>query len=334
MRIASVHGPTNEPAWQGVTVIEVNGLPLWKAVRNVLRAAGTHDAVILNGAARWPSRYRDFIAALIIARWRRPPVVVFNEAIWDFTVQPLQRLLRGHDALLRRLTRGIVKAFDGDHVVYCALAQDEKATFSERFDVPHERIVATYYPYTLFVDWTTSDGGYVFAGGDSRRDYSTVLEAARQMPDRRFVIATRLSLENVPANVDARATSPEEFVQLQSGAGAVVVALDASARCSAGQQSYLNAMLQGKPTVVTDAVGVREYVEDGVDGWVVAPDPAALRGQLEWIFDPRNRAEVEAVCERAPKVVLGRFNPEQYWWEIRRAAEAASRRLQSARTAA
>jgi glycosyltransferase involved in cell wall biosynthesis len=310
-----------------VTVIEVNGLPVWKAVRNVVRAARTHDALILNGAARWPWRYRDFIAALIIARRRRPPAVVFNDAIWDFTVRPLQRLFRGRDGLLRALTRGIVKAFDGDHVVYCALAEDEKATFSERFDVPPERVVVTYYPYTLFVEWNATDGDYVFAGGDSRRDYSTVLEAARLMPERKFVIATRLKLEDVPPNVDARATSPEEFVDLQAGAGAVVVALDASARCSAGQQSYLNAMLQAKPTVVTDAVGVREYVDDGVDAWVVPPDGAALRDRLEWILDERNRAAVDAVREQAPKVVLGRFNPEQYWWAIRRAAEAAAARI-------
>jgi glycosyltransferase involved in cell wall biosynthesis len=328
MKIASTMAALNEPAWRDVTVIDVQGVPVWKAVRNVIRAARSHDALVLSGAARWPVRYRDFIAALILARRRNPPAVVFNEAIWDYTVQPLQGLLGGRvDRLLRVLMRAFVKAFDGEHVTYCALAEAEKRTFSERFGIPTERVIVTYYPYTLFAEWHASDGDYVFAGGDSRRDYGPVLEAARQMPERRFVIATRLSLSDVPANVTARATSPEEFVELQSGAGAVIVALDPSVRCSAGQQSYLNAMLQGKPTLVTDAVGVREYIDDGVDGWVVAAEAHAIRERLEWIFDERNRASVAAVREQAPKTVLGRFNPEQYWWAIRRAAEATAPRI-------
>jgi glycosyltransferase involved in cell wall biosynthesis len=325
-RIASVHAPTNEPAWQGVTVIDVIGSPVWVAVRSIVRAARRNDVLILNGAARFPWRYRDFIAALLIARMRRPPAIVFTEATWDWTIQPLERLRGRGGGALRALTRGTLRAFDGPHVVYCVLSDAERETFRARFGVPEDRVVVTPFPYTLFDALPTTDDGYVFAGGDSRRDYAPLLAAARGL-DRRFVIATRLELDGVPSNVEARGTSPEEFAALQSAAGAVVVALDPRSRCSAGQQSFLNAMLQGKPTVVIDALGVREYVEHGVDGWVVPPhDPQALRARLEWIFDERNRDAVSEVTRRGPEVVLGRFSPEQYWWAVRRAAEAAARR--------
>jgi glycosyltransferase involved in cell wall biosynthesis len=321
-----VHAPTNEPAWQGVSVIDVIGAPVWVAVWRIVRAARRNDVLILNGAARFPWRYRDFIAALVIARMRRPPAVLFTEATWDWTIQPLERLKGRAGGALRALMRGALRAFDGPHVVYCVLSDAERETFRARFGVPEERVVVTRFPYTLFDAPPTTDGGYVFAGGDSRRDYAPVLAAARGM-DRRFVIATRLKMDAVPPNVEARGTSPEEFAELQSAAGAVVVALDPRSRCSAGQQSFLNAMLQAKPTVVIDALGVREYVEDGVDGWVVPPDdPEALRARLEWIFEDGNRDAVAQVVKRGPEVVLGRFNPEQYWWAVRRAAEAAVRR--------
>jgi len=307
-------------------VIDVADVPVWVAVRRIVAAARANDVLILNGAARFPWRYRDFIAALAMARMRRPPAIVFTEATWDWTIRPLERLMGRGTTLLRALTRATLRAFDGPHVVYCVLSDAERATFRDRFAVPDERVVVTRFPYTLFDAPPTTDGDYVFTGGDSRRDYTPVLEAARRM-SRRFVMASRVKLEDVPPNVEARATTAEEFVRLQSAAGAVVVALDPRARCSAGQQSFLNAMLQGKPTVVVDALGVREYVDDGVAAWVVpADDPAALRARLEWIFDERNRDAVAAVAGRGPEVVLGRFNPEQYWWAVRHAAEAAAAR--------
>jgi glycosyltransferase involved in cell wall biosynthesis len=71
--------------------------------------------------------------------------------------------------------------------------------------------------------------------------------------------------------------------------------------------------------VVTDALGVRDYVEDRRTGLIVPPgDAAALRAALGWLLDPANAGEVRAIGERGRAVALERFGPEQY---VRRLVE-------------
>ena len=46
---------------------------------------------------------------------------------------------------------------------------------------------------------------------------------------------------------------------------------------SSGQTTYINAMARAKAIVVTDAPGVRDYIQDSETGLIVAPgDPDAM----------------------------------------------------------
>ena len=69
-------------------------------------------------------------------------------------------------------------------------------------------------------------------------------------------------------------------------------------------------MVLGKPVVVTDALGVRDYVEDRRTGLIVPPgDPAAMRAALDWLLDPANASEVRAMGERARAVASSASGP-------------------------
>jgi glycosyltransferase involved in cell wall biosynthesis len=55
---------------------------------------------------------------------------------------------------------------------------------------------------------------------------------------------------------------------------------------SGGQQTFLNSMWMGKPTIVTDPEGACDYIEDGVDGVLVpAGDAPALRAAILELLD-------------------------------------------------
>jgi len=55
----------------------------------------------------------------------------------------------------------------------------------------------------------------------------------------------------------------------------------------------LEAFFAGKPVVTTtDAGGVLEFVEDGATGFVVEPEPAAIAGRIDDLFEDRS------LCER------------------------------------
>jgi glycosyltransferase involved in cell wall biosynthesis len=106
----------------------------------------------------------------------------------------------------------------------------------------------------------------------------------------------------------------------------MVVPLRPAAR-SAGQQTYLSAMLAGKPLIVTDAPGVRDYVVPGQTALVVENEPEALRAAITWVLDPANKAEVQLMTDRARRSVEEQYLARHYFarlWETA-TQEAANR---------
>lgn len=64
----------------------------------------------------------------------------------------------------------------------------------------------------------------------------------------------------------------------------------------------VEAMRAGLPVIITSAVGAKDVVDDGQQGWIVPPrDPAALRDRLAWMKDhPAERAAMgQAALQRA-----------------------------------
>ena len=133
----------------------------------------------------------------------------------------------------------------------------------------------------------------MFAGGNSYRDYDLLVKAVEGLDVPVRVASSWRPSQPLPANVQVASLPQDEYNRTMLGAGLMVVPLRPAAR-SAGQQTYLSAMLAGKPLIVTDAPGVRDYVVPGQTALVVEPDPEALRAAITWVLDPANKAEVRA----------------------------------------
>jgi glycosyltransferase involved in cell wall biosynthesis len=272
----------------------------------VIRASSRYDAVLLDGSVGARELYSDlFIAAAIRRRTRR---VVISDATWKLGGS-LDRVA---------MTAGL-RAVDSPRTIYCVLSSEETDTFPRTWRVDPSRVVFTPFCYTLTEEdlaAPTSDDGGIFAGGDSMRDYGTLLEAAAALPARVTIASATLRAGEVPPGVLARSVGHAEFNRLLRAASVVVVPLRAAER-SAGQQTYLNAMAIGKLVVVTDTPGVRDYVEDGVTGLVVPPrDPHALASALSWALDPRNATEAAAIATRARDAARTTFSPDAYFQRV------------------
>jgi len=256
---------------------------------------------VLNGSVR-----ADQMAAALVARRRRPPAVVLADATWK----------RGEGGLERRARSAAVRALDHRSAHYCVLSRAEAEAFPAIWGVQPERVHVTPFHWVLeeaeVADPPPRAGG-VFAGGDSLRDYGALIEAADGLGADVTIASRAPAPPHLAANVAMRPLSPDVYAERFRSATVVVVPLEAHTNRSAGQQTYLNAMVLAKPVIVTDALGVREYVEDGRTGLVVPPDhPGALRGALDWVLDPANASEVSALGERARQTALERFGPDRY----------------------
>jgi glycosyltransferase involved in cell wall biosynthesis len=294
-------------AWADrVDVLERRGLSPSRLVREIVRRSRGYETVVLDG-----SEHYDQVAAALIVRRRPRPRIVLTDATWS----------RGGSRLGRWARRLGIRAIDSPRVTYCVLSSEEMEAFPSTWGVDPERVAFTPFCVTLKDDDlaqpTSTDGG-VFAGGDSRRDYDTLLEAARRT-SAPVTIATGL-LEgrgDIPPNVHAGRVPHERFVELLRHAAVVVVPFPAVAERSAGQQTYLNAMALGKPVIVTDSTGVRDYVEDGRTGLIVPPaDPGALAAAIDWVLDPANAGQVEQIKAAGREAATGHFTRENYLGSI------------------
>ena len=286
-------------------------------LRRLIKVAGDHDTVVLNGAD-----HTEQVAAALIPLRRRGTRVVLAECTWEV----------GDSFLDRLATRAGARAIDRGDVTYCVLSMEERDTFSRSWGIDRSRVVFTPYCYSLSeqeLSVPVTDGGFVFAGGDSHRDYPTLVEAARGLGAPVRIAARRNLIHNgvgLPENVAAGRTSHRQFVELMASARAVVVPLQARDDRSAGQATYLGAMAFGKPVIVTDVIGVRDYVEPNETAVVVPPgDPGAMRAALDWVLADENRDAVRQLGARARRAVLGRFGPEAYVEALLAAVDAERR---------
>ncbi len=273
----------------------------------LVRGARAHRALILDGSVGPGDLYVDLLAATAVRRRRHGAGVpiVLGECQWKL-----------ESARINRLATGLgLRALDGPRVAYGVLSEWERKRFAEIWRVDPGRVFVTPYCHTLSdadLEAPTSTGGGVFAGGNSLREYGPLVEAAASLNER-VTIATKLVEGALPPNVTAAPVSEERYFQLFRDARVVVVPLAARDDRTAGQQTYLNAMALGKPVIVTDSPGVREYVEDGRTGLVIPPgDSDALAKALRWTLDPANADAVAQMTEAARHAARTTFSPERY----------------------
>lgn len=266
-------------------------------VWRLLGAARRERALLLNSAS---GRYHpDLIACVLLGCLpkRRRPVVALMGDMWEPS-SGLRGLIE--KAIVRLADRGIDR--------YLVYSTEERDLFPELWNVSPDKIgVCHCYHHVSDEELAAhelADEGYIFAGGDSGRDYAPLVEAARQFPETSFVLATAwTSPTPLPPNVktvlaERTRTSHAEFIRLMRRARAVVVPIRQGLRRSIGQQTFLNSMYMGKPTIISGGLGVRDHVENGEHALIVDGGIAGYAGALGWILDPQNQRSVAEMADR------------------------------------
>jgi len=202
---------------------------------------------------------------------------------------------------------------------FIVLSRREIEAFSKTFNLPKEKFVFVTYHTTIGEHYKiiTYEGDYIFSGGNSCRDYETLIEAVRGLSVTVFIASTDPGISpsmSIPENVDIRGYSHEEYIKKLTGCRINVVPLASGLLRSAGQQTFLNAMWLGKPTIVTDIEGASDYINDGEDGFLVPPrDPLALRDAIETLLDhPARRKEIAIKAMQKAK----NFSIDEYFKNI------------------
>jgi glycosyl transferase family 1 len=252
-------------------------------VGQLLARARQYDALVLDGSAR-----RDQMAAALLRSRRSGPALVMADATWKVPD-------RAGVALGKRVAMRLI---DDERTTFCVPSRFEAERFALTWRLRHSRVRFTAWPVTLVSPdpmHESTDNGRVFAGGNSLRDYRPLIDAAGEIGAPVDIATSTLDADDArgyPVNVTARSFARADYDAMLRAASVVVVALEPRTDRSSGQTTYVNAMALGKAIVVSDAPGVRDYIDDGETG-VIVPygDAAALSCAVRALLADRQRRQ-------------------------------------------
>jgi glycosyltransferase involved in cell wall biosynthesis len=318
LRILTTHPKDHHPVWRERTEILAGWLeeaartgdtPMswWQSLRwgiRLFRASRGYDAVGTGFERSW----WVFAALQGLLRTRRVPHVM----VYISFVLPRGRVRRRLKRLYyRHLFYPLMLRHVDRVVVY---SRRQIGLYARTLGLPSTRFAHVPYHTTLYdMHCPVTEGDYVFAGGDFTRDYTSLIEAVRGL-SWRLVIAARFrhyfqGIE-LPPNVEVVTTTRQGFFDLMAGAGVVAVPLRGGLLHSGGQQTYLNAMLMGKPVVVTDDCGADEYFVHQDSAVLLRPgDVTGLRAAITTLMVDRNRAREMG---RRARAAAEAHSPEQF----------------------
>ena len=267
---------------------------LWK----LLKWARHCDVMVLDSVSG--KFHPDLLACIFMRLLPRRPAVVMADDMWN----------RG-GTLKYLIQKTIIQLADPFIQRYAVHSLGEGEIFAKLWDISPKKVKVCIYNYT-FTDEEINAGamatnGYIFAGGNPSRDYDLLLETARRLPHRQFIIATRVlkGYKDIPENVRVVQVSHTEFIRLMREADMVITPLISGQTKSSGQQTYLNAMRMGKISIVNgkDVHGVTDYIQNYVNGIITDGTLQEFIEVIEWVYDPANLETVNKIKQLAQESV-------------------------------
>jgi len=164
--------------------------------------------------------------------------------------------------------------------------------------------------YDKVLQTPTRDDGYIFCGGNTRRDFKTLIEAARGLSCPIKIVTMREAVisehgstvdeRNLPPHVEViRHDGSDSFLDYIAAARLVVLPIRKENISASGIGVYLASMALGKCVVISEGPAVNGVVPEKAAVIVPAEDPAALRAAIKRVLaDDRYRESVAAAGRR------------------------------------
>ena len=216
-------------------------------------------------------------------------------------------LAQPYGGIKGKLARFCLPAVD----VFVVHSRAEIEIYSTWLQLPRERFV--FVPLSAEIRDTDTwldqgDDPYIVALGTANRDYALLSEAAGQLGYKTIIVAGSHATAHIqpPPCVSFRSNlTLAECHQLALYWRVNVIPI-ADVNAPSGQVTVIESMMRGVPMVATACAGTTDYVVDGVDGILVAPnDVAAMVNALRTVWE--DAALRTALSRNARQASLDKF---------------------------
>ena len=139
---------------------------------------------------------------------------------------------------------------------------------------------------------------FYLAAGRSNRDYKFLVDAWSKRKECLKIICDTLSLKSIPDNIEILADCHDnDFFRELAKCKAVIVPLE-DTHISSGQLVIIQAMMYGKPVVVTENDTVKDYVDVGRTGVVIKKTEKDLSAAIAALSNETYYKEMSAAERR------------------------------------
>jgi glycosyltransferase involved in cell wall biosynthesis len=301
-------------------VMEADSRPMVRAARK----AGRDAALAMHGYLR----RRDYdvifsngenvsipLATLLKSRIKRPGHVLIGHHLSPKKKKPFLK------ALHRQM----------DGIFLYAATQKDYAI--RTLGIPENKLhlIPFHADHRFYHPMETPQRNMICSAGLEWRDYPTMIEAVKGLDIEVCLAAAspwskhKNETEDraLPENISARRYSYCELRQLYAESRFVVVPLYDN-DFQAGVTTLLEAMAMGKAVIVTQTMGQRDVIEDGVNGLYVPPaNPGAMRAAILRLME--NPVETARMGENARRTIEERMSLDHWASRIADVTRAAVR---------
>ena len=216
-------------------------------------------------------------------------------------------LAQPYGGIKGKLARFCLPAVD----LFVVHSRAEIGIYSDWLQLPRERFV--FVPLSAEIrdtaTWTEqADDPYIVALGTANRDYALLADAAGQLGYKTIIVAGTHATAHIqaPPCVSFRSNlTLAECHQLALYSRINVIPI-ADVNAPSGQVTVIESMMRGVPLVATACAGTSDYVVDGVDGILVAPNNvAAMVSALRTVWE--DAALRTALSRNARQASLEKF---------------------------
>lgn len=180
---------------------------------------------------------------------------------------------------------------------FICFAKEECNYYSSLFGVEKSKFVFEPLGVAKKNRYATSDKGYIFATGRSNRNYDFLVNTLNSSGYELIIACDTYKNRRISNNVKILDDCHgDTMLKLMAESHCVAVPLK-DLNISSGQLVILQAMAMGKPVVCTNAEGVKDYVTDGITGFLADNSKELFLKAIHKLYS--NKPLYETMCVNA-----------------------------------
>ncbi len=247
---------------------------------------------------------------VLVMGWLALPLLLLLRLGW--LARPARLAVLGcfvHSERWRRVIHAVMRPLTVPGLMFIAFSPGEARSWREGLGLPESAVHLHLWRQALGglegSSTQSSDGGYVFAGGYSNRDYALLVRAMEALPQPLRIVAS--ARNDVPSSQGAvlieRDVPERRFEELLAGCTLAVIPLRSTGD-ACGQSVLLRVLRSGKPLIATRHESIEAYLGQNYPGFVPPADLLAMRAAIErGLSDERHRDELTQGVRTAASAV-------------------------------